>query len=57
MLLIHTVTDLYSNLLYLSMDAEQQKKLMDQILELRQKVRMYATEHVHKCSDDNECLR
>jgi hypothetical protein len=39
------------------MDAEQQKKLMDQILELRQKVRTYATEHVHKCSDDTECLR
>ena len=46
-LLIHTVTDLYSNLLYLYMDGEQQKKLMDQILELREKVRMCAIEHVH----------
>ena len=29
------------------MDGEQQKKLMDQILELREKVRMCAIEHVH----------
>jgi len=29
------------------MDSEQQKKLMNQILELRDKVRMYGTEHVH----------
>ena len=38
---IHTGTDVCSVLLHLSMDPEQYKKLMDQILVLREKVYVY----------------